>query len=266
MFRAATLAALITPFLVIAAAAQSAPPSPEVLKDLAPSGRLRAGINLGNSVLAQGTPQEPRGLSVDLARELAKRTGLPLDLVTFEAAGKVFDALKTNAWDIAFMAHEPARATEIDFTAPYVEIEGTYMVLKDSPLASIDDVDKPGIRIAVGLGSAYDHYLTRTIKSATIVRAHTGGGSAMIELYFKEKLDVAAGVRQALEAYAAKDPKVRVMDGRFQVIAQAMGTPKGRTLAAAYLRGFVEEMKRSGFVAEGLKRSGQTATVAAPAK
>lgn len=266
MFRAATIAALITPFLVIAAAAQSAPPSPEVLKDLAPSGRLRAGINLGNSVLAQGTLQEPRGLSVDLARELAKRTGLPLDLVTFEAAGKVFDALKTNAWDIAFMAHEPRRADEIEFTAPYVEIEGTYMVLKESPLKSVNEVDKPGIRIAVGLNSAYDLFLTRTIKNATLVRAHTGGGSAMIELYFKEKLDVAAGVRQALEVYAATDPKVRVMDGRFQVIAQAMGTPKGRTVAAAYLRGFVEEMKRSGFVAEGLKRSGQTATVAAAAK
>lgn len=266
MFRAATIAALITPFLVIAAAAQSAPPSPEVLKDLAPSGRLRAGINLGNSVLAQGTLQEPRGLSVDLARELAKRTGLPLDLVTFEAAGKVFDALKTNAWDIAFMAHEPRRADEIEFTAPYVEIEGTYMVLKDSPLKSVNEVDKPGIRIAVGLNSAYDLFLTRTIKNATLVRAHTGGGSAMIELYFKEKLDVAAGVRQALEVYAATDPKVRVMDGRFQVIAQAMGTPKGRIVAAAYLRGFVEEMKRSGFVAEGLKRSGQTATVAAAAK
>ena len=266
MFRAVTLAALITPLLMVAAAAQSASPSPEVLKDLAPTGRLRAGINLGNSVLAQGTTQDPRGLSVDLARELAKRTNLPLDLVTFDAAGKVFDALKTNAWDIAFMAHEPRRADQIEFTAPYVEIEGTYMVLNESPLKSIDDVDKQGIRIAVGLNSAYDLYLTRTIKSATIVRAHTGGGSAMIEMFFKDKLDVAAGVRQALEAYAKTDPKVRVMDGRFQVIAQAMGTPKGRTVAAGYLRTFIEEMKRSGFVAEGLKRSGQTATVAAAAK
>ena len=255
-----------TALLASVPAAEAQAPSPAAIKDLAPTGRLRAAINLGNSVLAQGTPDAPRGLSVDLARELARRTGLALDLVAFEAAGKVFDAMKTGAWDIAFMAHEPRRADQIEFTAPYVEIEGTYMVLKDSPLKSIEDVDKPGIRIAVGLGSAYDLFLTRTIKSAQLVRAHTGGGTAMIELFFKEKLDVAAGVRQALEVYAARDPKVRVMDGRFQVIAQAMGTPKGRTEAASYLRAFIEEMKASGFVAEGLKRSGQSATVAAPAK
>lgn len=240
--------------------------TPEIAKNLAPTGRLRAAINLGNGVLAQGTAEAPRGLSVDLARELAKRTSLPLDLVAFDAAGKVFDALKTGAWDIAFMAREPRRADEVDFTAPYVEIEGTYMVLLDSPLKSVADVDKTGIRIALGLGSAYDLYLTRTIKNATLVRAHTGGGRAMIDLFLKEKLEAAAGVKQALVAYAKTDPKVRVMDGRFQTIEQAMGTPKGRTAAAAYLRTFVEDMKASGFVADGLKRSGQEATVAVPAK
>lgn len=140
------------------------------------------------------------------------------------------------------------------------------MVLKTSPLLKIDDVDKPGIRIAVGLGSAYDLYLTRTIKNATIVRAQTGGGRAMIDLFFKDKLEVVAGVKQALVVYAATDPNVRVMDGRFQVIAQAMGTPKGRTSGATYLRAFVEDMKASGVVAEGLKRSGQSATVAAASK
>lgn len=139
-------------------------------------------------------------------------------------------------------------------------------MLLDSPLKSVADVDKTGIRIALGLGSAYDLYLTRTIKNATLVRAHTGGGRAMIDLFLKEKLEAAAGVKQALVAYAKTDPKVRVMDGRFQTIEQAMGTPKGRTAAAAYLRTFVEDMKASGFVADGLKRSGQEATVAVPAK
>jgi len=238
--------------------------TPEIVKDLAPTGKLRAAINLGNGVLAQGTPLEPRGITVDLARELAKRTGQPLELVTFEAAGKVFEALKTGAWDVAFFAIEPVRAAEVDFSPPYVLIEGTYMVLKDSPLKVIGDVDRPGVRIAVGRGSAYDLFLTRTIKNATIVRAATGGGRAMIDLFFAEKLDVAAGVKQPLVEYAKSDPKVQVMEGRFMVIEQAMGTPKGRPLAAKYLRGFVEEMKASGFVAEALKRSNQPDAAVAP--
>ena len=244
----------------------ASPPPATVVRDIAPRGRLRAAINLGNGVLAQGTPDAPRGLSVDLARELARRLDVPADLIAFEAAGKVFAALKSGEWDIAFMAIEPVRAAEVDFSSPYVLIEGTYMVPRESPLRAIADVDRPGVRIAVGLGSAYDLYLTRTIKSATLVRAHTGGGRAMIELFLKDKLEAAAGVKQPLVAYAATDPAVRVMDGRFMVIEQAMGTPKGRTLAPGYIRDFVEEMKASGFVAEGLRRSNQAdATVAPPA-
>jgi polar amino acid transport system substrate-binding protein len=241
-------------------------PSPDVVKDLAPTGRLRAAINLGNAVLAQkdAASGELRGVTVDLARELARRAGTPLDLVPFEAAGKVFEALRADAWDIAFLAIEPVRAAEIDFTAPYVLIEGTYMVPVDSPLKTIADVDRPGVRIAVGRGSAYDLYLTRTIKNATLVRAHTGGGRAMIELFLADKLEVAAGVKQPLVAYAKTDPNVRVMDGRFMEIQQAMGTPKGRAAAARYLRAFVEEMKASGFVADALKRSNQPDAAVAP--
>ena len=237
----------------------------DVVKDFAPTGKLRAALNLGNSVLVQKDANgEVRGVTVDLARELAKRLGVPLEFTQFEAAGKVFEALKTGAWDIAFLAVEPVRAAEIDFTAPYVIIEGTYMVLKDSPLKAIADVDRPGVRIAVGRGSAYDLYLTRTLKNAQLVRAATGGGRAMIDLFFAEKLEVAAGVKQPLVAYAKTDPNVRVMDGRFMEIQQAMGTPKGRTAAAKYLRGFVEEMKASGFVAEALKRSNQPDAAVAP--
>ncbi len=242
------------------------PVPPEVVKELAPTGKLRAALNFGNGVLVQGSADDPRGVTPDLARELGKRIGVPVELVAYPAAGKVFEALKTEAWDVAFFAREPVRAAEVEFTAPYVLIEGTYMVLKDSPLKVIGDVDRPGVRIAVGVGSAYDLYLTRNLKNATLVRAKIGGGRAMIDLFLDEKLEAAAGVKQPLVEFAKTDPRVRVMDGRFQVIEQAMGVPKGRTAAAKYLRAFVEEMKASGFVADALKRSNQPdAEVAPPA-
>ena len=239
----------------------------DALNDLAPGGKLRAAINLGNSVLAQKDEAtgQPKGITPDLARELGRRLGVPVELVVFDAAGKVFDAGKTGAWDIAFIAIEPVRAAEIEFTAPYVTIEGTYMVPKDSSLKAIADVDRPGVRIAVGLKSAYDLYLTRTIKNATVVRAPVGGGKAMIDMFVTDKLEAAAGVKQPLVAYARDHPEVRVMDGHFMEIQQAMGTPKGRTAGAEYLRAFVEDVKASGFVAEALKRSNQTAAVAPPA-
>ena len=245
----------------------SEPAMDKVLKDLAPTGKLRAAINLGNSLLAQtdAATGQPKGITPDLARELGRRLGVPVELITYNAAGKVFDAASTGAWDIAFVAIEPVRAAVIEFSAPYVIIEGTYMVPKDSSLKAIADVDRPGVRIAVGLKSAYDLYLTRTIKNATVVRAPAGGGKAMIDMFVNDKLEVAAGVKQPLVAYAKDHPEVRVMDGHFMEIQQAMGTPKGRTAGADYLRAFVEEMKASGFVAEALKRSGQSAAVAPPA-
>lgn len=243
----------------------SAIPS-DVVKELAPSGTLRVAINRGNPVLVQKDAASGAlgGVSVELARELARRAGVPAQLIEFEAAGKVFDALKSGAWDLAFLAIEPVRAAEIDFTPPYVIIEGTYLVRKDSPLKAIEDVDRPGIRIAVGRGAAYDLYLTRTLKHATVVRGTTGGGAAMVDLFLEQNLDAAAGVRQALAAYAATDPTVRLMDGRFMEIRQAMGTPKGRDRAAAYLKSFIEEMKASGFVAGALERSNQPDAAVAP--
>lgn len=261
--------------LLVASAASPAlaqsPPSPEVVRDLAPTGKLRAAINFGNGVLAQKSADgAPRGVSADLAAELAKRLGVPVAYVPFEAAGKVFEAAKEAAFDVGFIAIEPVRSAEIGFTAPYVIIEGTFMTRQDSPFQYVGDVDRPGVTIAVGLGSAYDLYLTRTVKSATLKRAPTGGGTAMIEMFVNEKLDVAAGVRQALEAYAADHPEVRVMPGHFQEIRQAMGMPRvdgqPRAAGTAYLADFVEEMKASGFIADALTRSGQTATVAPAAK
>ena len=240
----------------------------DLVKDLAPTGTLRAAINLGNMVLAQKDPAtgDMRGVTVDLARELARRVGLPLELVPFDAAGKVFEALKAGAWDVAFLAIEPVRAAEIAFTAPYVIIEGVYLVPKDSPLRAVADVDRDGVRIAVNKGSAYDLYLTRTIKHAQLVRGENG-----IELFVRDRLEAAAGVKQPLVEYAKTDPSVRIMDGRFMEIRQAMGTPKlryqGREAAPRHLHAFVEEMKATGFIAEALRRSNQPdAAVAPPAK
>jgi polar amino acid transport system substrate-binding protein len=237
---------------------------PGARSELAPTGKLRAAINFGNPVLAQKDPAsgEPRGVSVDLARELGRRLGVPVELITFDAAGKVFDALKKGAWDIAFLAIDPARATEIVFTAPYVVIEGTYLVPADSPLRTIQDVDRNGVRVAVGNKSAYDLYLTRTLKRAQLVRVPTSPEA--IDAFLKDKLEVAAGVKQPLLQFAKTHPNVRVMDGRFMVIEQAMGTPKGREAGALYLREFIEEMKTSGFVARGLEKSGQGDATVAP--
>ena len=232
---------------------------------LAPTGVLRAAINRGNPVLAQTDPVsgELRGVSVDLARELAQRTQLPLGFVTFDAAGKVFEAIASDAWDIAFLAIDPRRATEILFTAPYVQIEGGYMVRASSPLRDVGDVDRPGVRVAVADGSAYDLYLSRTLEHAAIVRAATG--PTAIDRFLHEGCEVAAGIKSALVRFASTRTGLRVMPGRFMVIEQAMGTRKGREVGWRYLCSFVEEMKANGFVAAALARSGQSDARVAPA-
>ena len=231
----------------------------EVIKDLAPSGKLRVGINFGNMVLAQGTPDAPRGITPDLSRELGKRLGVPVEFIPFDAAGKTFEALKAGKLDIIFLAIEPVRADEIEFTAPYVLIEGVYLVPKDSPLKTVADVDREGVRIGVNKDSAYDLFLARTLKHAKLLRAEDG-----VALLVKDKLDAAAGVKQPLVLFAKTNPNVRVMDGRFMEIRQAVGTPKGRTVGARYLHSFIEEMKANGFVADALKRSNQSDAAVAP--
>ena len=241
----------------------------DAVKDLAPAGTLRAAINYGNGVLAQRGPseQEPRGVSADLARALAGRLGVPVTFVSFDGAGKVFDALKAippdpAAWDIAFLAIEPVRAAEIAFTAPYVLIEGTYVVRGDAPYKSVAELDRPGRRIVVAPKSAYDLYLTRTLQHAELVRREPAGSTDLADLFAREKLDAMGGVRQLLAKYTAADPNLRVLPDSFMDIRQAMGTKQGRDIGARYLRGFVEEMKATGFVADALRRNGQSATVA----
>jgi len=233
----------------------------ETVRDIAPTGTLRAAINFGNSVLAQKEPLG--GVSVDLARELARRLAVPIELVSYDAAGKVTADATRGAWDIAFVARDPDRAKDIEFTAPYVIIEGAYMVPASSALQKVEDVDREGVRIAVSRGSAYDLYLSRgVIKRATLVRAPSPPAS--IELFVQDRLEALAGVKQPLVDYAKAHPQYRVLPGRFMVIEQAMAIPRGRPLAARYLREFVDEMKASGFVAASLERSGQKDAAVAP--
>ncbi|HUR89559.1 MAG TPA: ABC transporter substrate-binding protein [Ramlibacter sp.] len=222
--------------------------------ELASTGKLRAAINYGNPVLASRGPSgEPRGVSVDLAREAARRLGVPIELVTFAGAGNVVAALKAREVDMGFVAIDPVRGADLDYTAPYVIIEGAYLVRTESPLRANEEVDRAGTHIVVGRNSAYDLFLTREIKRATVVRIT--GSENVVDDFLAQKLDVAAGVKQQLEMDAKRvGSGVRLLPGRFMVIEQAMGVPKGRAAAQAWLAGFIEEMKRSGFVADALRR------------
>jgi len=242
-------------------------PSADVLADLAPGGRLRVAINFGNPVLVQKDPATgaPRGVSAELAVELGRRLGVALELVPFDAAGKVVAALAQGAWDVAFLARDPGRATEILFTTPYLVIEGTYLVREEAAFRAVDELDRPGVRIAVGKGAAYDLFLTRTLQQATLVRSETSAGA--VERFLAEGLEAAAGVRNPLCEFAGSHPGVRVLPGRFTAIEQAVATPRGRPAGHRYLEAFIEEQKASGFVAGALARSGQRdAVVARPAE
>ena len=236
----------------------------DILRAFTPTGKLRASINLGNPILANkhATTGLPFGVSIDLARNFAKRLGVDIELVVFDAAGKSVDAVKAEQADIGFFAIDPLRGEGISFTAPYVLIEGSYLVPQDSAIQSNDEVDCAGIRVTVGKGSAYDLFLTRELKHAEIVRAPTS--PTVVDVYVAQQLEVAAGVKQQLESDLARFAGHRLLPERFMVIQQAMGTPKTRGAEAAhYLAAYVEEMKASGFVAEALQHHGiQGASVA----
>lgn len=233
--------------------------------ELAPSGTLRAAINFGNPILATRDPATgtPGGVSVDLARELGKRLGVPVELVPYGAAGKVVEGARTNAWDVAFVAIDPVRAADMEQTPAYVIIEGAYLVPKDSPITTNAEVDRAGVQVVVAEGSAYDLYLTRELKHARLVRVPTS--PVVANTMVAQRLDVAAGVRQQLQADAKRIPDLRLLDGRFMVINQAMATPKGRPAGARYLAVFIEDVKASGFVAAALARHGIEGAAVAPA-
>ncbi len=239
---------------------------PSVITAFTPTGKLRASINLGNPILANKHPAtaEPFGVSIDLAHEFAKWLGVELELVVFDTAGKSVQALSEERADFGFFAVDPLRGETVAFTAPYVLIEGFYLVRDGSPVKTNRDVDQSHIRVAVGKGSAYDLFLTRELKAAQIVRAPTS--QAVVQTFLDEALDVAAGVKQQLEADAQKTAGLHLLDERFMVIQQAMGTPKSRgDAAAAALGKFVEAMKASGFVANALRRHGIAGAMVAPA-
>jgi polar amino acid transport system substrate-binding protein len=238
---------------------------PDVRAELVPTGTLRAGINYGNPVIAQKDPAggAPQGVGPELARELARRLGVPISYVTYDTAGKMADGARLGSWDVAFLAIDPERASEISFTAPYVQIEGTYLVRKDSPLKSVGEVDRKGMRVAVGDKTGYDLFLTRNLKTAELVRAPTS--LAAIELFVTDSLDAAAGVKQSLVMAAQGNPGLRVMDGNFMLIRQAAGVRKGRDAAARYFSAFIEETKASGFVARALQKSGNGDVTVPPA-
>lgn len=228
--------------------------------DLAPTGVLRASINLGNPVLAQGTPDEPAGITVDLAREIAARLEVPVEFLCFDAARKSFEAMKDGQADLCFLAIDPAREEEVAFTKPYVVIEGVYAVPRDSKLTTIGEVDSAGVRIGVKQGSAYDLFLTRTLEHATVVR-----GSEGVDVFLAEGLEAAAGIRQPITQFASERDDVRVIEERFMQIQQAVGTTKNRKPETVqFLRDMVEELKSNGFVAESLARAGQSDATVAP--
>jgi polar amino acid transport system substrate-binding protein len=238
--------------------------SPSERSELAPAGKLRVGVNYGNPVLATKDPSsgELRGVAVDLGRELGRRAGLAVELVGYESAGKMFEAVPTGAWDVAFLAIDPGRMDQITFTAPYIEIEGTYLVPAGSSIRTLAHVDRAGTRVAVSAKSAYDLFLSRSLRQATLVRGADPDGA--FELLVAGKVDVVAGVRQHLVANAGRLPGSLVLDDRFMVIGQALGIPKGRESAAKWLRWFIEDVKASGLVARAIEKAGVRGVSVAP--
>jgi len=238
-----------------------------VVASFTPTGLLRAAINLGNPILAGRDPQtgQPCGVSVDLANEFARRLGVGLETIAFDTAAQSVAAVTQGQADIGFFAVDPLRGAGIAFTAPYVLIEGCYLVRDGSPLRSHADVDRPGQVVVAGQGSAYDLFLSRELKHATLLRCATS--PAVVDTFIAQQADVAAGVKQQLEADARRIGGLRLLDGRFMVIQQAMGTGKGCGPAAIdCLADFVEQMKASGFVASALARHGIQGASVAPAR
>ena len=220
----------------------------ELVNELAPTGILRAGINLSNYLLVTRKSQsgEPEGVAPDMARAIAERLGVKLKLISFETPGELADAAQRNIWDIGLIGAEPARAEKITFSAPYVEIEATYLVPAGSTLQSIADVDRPGVRIAVMARSAYDLWLVRNTKHAQLVRAD--GADAAFDLFVNQKLEALASLRPGLLRDVERLPGARILAGQFTAVQQAIGTAKGNAASVAFLQLFVEEAKASGFV------------------
>ena len=235
-----------------------------VRSDLGPTGTLRVGINQGNFLVVTKDPAsgELRGIAVDLARELGRRADLPVEFITYPSAGKMAEAVKTGAWDVAFLGAEPERQNEISFTPAYLEIDATYLVPAGSPIRAIAEVDRDGIRIAVAAKSAYDLFLSRTVQRARLVRAE--GIDASFNLFVADQLEALAGLKPRLVADAQALAGSRILEGRFTAIQQAIGAPRGRDAGARYLCDFIEDAKASGMVARAMETHGVRGVSVAP--
>ena len=222
--------------------------------ELAPTGVLRAGINLSNFLLVTGRSAnaEPVGVAPDMAREIAAALGVPVTYVPFKTPGELGDQAGKNIWDIGLIGAEPQRAEKIAFSAAYVEIEATYMVPAGSPISSIADVDRKGVRIAVSARSAYDLWLVNNIRNATLVQV--SGLDAAYEKFMSDKLEVLAGLRPGLLKDVSKAPGLKILDGKFTAVQQAVGTAKANLEGAKFLADFVEKAKKSGLVTELIER------------
>jgi polar amino acid transport system substrate-binding protein len=245
--------------------ATSEKPSAEVIAQLAPHGVLRAGINMSNFLLVTSRSPEgdPRGVSPSMAAAIAERLGVPIKYLPFPKPGELADQAGNDVWDIGLIGAEPQRAEKIAFTAAYAEIEATYLVPAGSPITRIEDVDKPGIRIAVTARSAYGLWLDLNIKHATLV--HTDSLDAALERFKNEKLEVLSGLRPRLITDVATMPGARILDGQFSAVQQAVGTARANEVGAAWLRGFVEEAKASGLVAKFIEQHKVNGLSVAPA-
>jgi polar amino acid transport system substrate-binding protein len=239
--------------LFLAACTAGPPVSEAVRNELAPTGQLRAGMNLGNTLFTTKDPSgELRGVSVDLMQELGRRLGVPVKHVVYETPGQVADAVSSGAWDVAILAIEPARAEKIAFSPAMTQIEATYLVPGDSRLQQVGQVDAPGVRIAVSEKAGYDLYLTRTLRNATLVRGK--GIERTYDTFKSQRLDAMAGLRPALIPYRDKLPGSRLLDGGFMTVQHGIGTPRERSAGAAYIRDVVQELNASGFIARSIER------------
>ncbi len=232
--------------------------------ELAPGGKLRVGVNLGNFLLVNQDPAtgELRGVVPDLAAELGRRLDAQVELVRYPGAGEVADAAKTGGWDVGFIGAEPQRAEEIAFPPASLEIPATYLVPAGSPIRSLAEVDRPGNRIAVSARSAYDLFLSRNLKHAQLVRAE--GIPASYDLFVAQKLEVLSGLLPRLTSDVVRLPGARILEGKFTAIQQAIGTPKARAAGADWLLDFVADIKASGLVVRAIERHGVKGVSVAP--
>jgi polar amino acid transport system substrate-binding protein len=230
---------------------------PSLLNSFAPTGSLRVGINLGNPLLASldGDTGKPIGVTVDIANHIASELRLPIAFTCYQMAGATVDAVKAGDVDLVFLAIDPVRGADISYTPAYIQIEGAYIVKDSSPLTKNEEVDAVGNEIVVGKGSAYDLYLTREIKQASLLRS--ANSQAVVDDFMSGAGNVAAGVKQQLESDAQRYEGLRMLPGRFMVINQAIGIPKARVdfeKITAYLSSVIQELKTSGFIAEAMLR------------